>query len=285
MHDERPARRTDVEVLKAAPVEGTDWEGCTAWELERHWRLPRVLVYRIVGSTNDEARKLAGRGAPSGTLVIADEQRAGRGRGGRTWASPPGVGLWCSLVLRTVSPEALSTLPLRIALEVAGALDPWTASAVLIKWPNDLLLGERKVGGILCEAFWDGPDLDHVVVGIGLNLLQSPDDFPADIRELATSVRIGCTVELSRFEVATAVVGRLRALAVDGAPRSDASLRDEFAARDALAGRFVEIREPETGRPIAEGTARGVTPEGALLVEAEGDVVAVRAGTVRLRLE
>src|SRR5690606_35180796 len=137
---------------------------------------------------NDVARSLADAGAPAGTLVLAEQQHAGRGRMGRSWSSGPGLGLYLSFVGRPLA-ASLATYPLRIGVAAATALDPWTAGQVTIKWPNDLLLEGRKLGGILCEASWAGPTVAHMIVGIGLNILHGDSDFPADLRPLATSLR------------------------------------------------------------------------------------------------
>jgi BirA family transcriptional regulator, biotin operon repressor / biotin---[acetyl-CoA-carboxylase] ligase len=244
--------------------------------------LPGVFLFRVVGSTNDVAGDLAREGCGSGTLALAEEQRAGRGRGSRTWESPPGVGLWCSLIGRDLPAAGLASLPLRVAHAVAGSLDPWLPGAVRVKWPNDLLVRGRKLGGILCEASWDGGRLQHVVVGIGLNLLQGADDFPPGLRTEATSVRLEVGRPISRFRIATEVVSRVREL-LDGSDGSAAAFTPlTFAGRDALEGRQIEVLEPESGRILVAGTACGVDHAGSLLVSREGAIVAVRSGTVRL---
>jgi BirA family transcriptional regulator, biotin operon repressor / biotin---[acetyl-CoA-carboxylase] ligase len=259
------------------------WEGCSEIELSQAWGLPQVHLHQTVDSTNDLARSLAMADAPAGTLVIADEQRSGRGRVGRPWISPPGVGLWCSFVLRDVPTESIGALPPRVALAVAGALDQWLESPVHIKWPNDLLIGERKVGGILCEGAWDGGRLQYVIVGIGLNLLQGADDFPSEIRSTATSLRLSASRPVSRFAVASAVVTRLRPLLFDGSARDRPLPTDQLAARDAILDADIEVLEPETGRSLLRGTARGIEADGALRVESAGRLTLVRTGTVRLR--
>jgi BirA family biotin operon repressor/biotin-[acetyl-CoA-carboxylase] ligase len=271
----------DGSVVADTPAEF--WEGCTAADLAGHWRLPRVQLFARAGSTNDIARKLAQSGAANATLVIAEEQQAGRGRGSRSWASPPGVGLWCSFILRDLEPIATGILPLRVALAVSRALDAWTGTRVLVKWPNDLLLGGRKLGGILCEASWDGHRLDHVVVGIGLNLLQGVDDFPQPIRASATSLRVNSERPVSRFEVAGDVVSAMRPLLFDRTAADAEEVASAFADRDALAGRQVDVRETESERVLLSGIASGIDDSGALLVIAGDTAVPIRSGTVRIR--
>ncbi len=265
-------------------VPAESWEGCGASDLASYWGLPAVRLYSAVGSTSDVARRLAQGGAPGGTLVIADEQRAGRGRGSRSWSSPAGVGLWCSFVLRDLTVDSIGLLPIRVALATAAALDPWAGAPIRVKWPNDLLIDGRKLGGILCEASWDGHRLEHMIVGIGLNLLQAPEDFPESIRPLATSLRASSGEPVSRFQVGGALVAALRPM-LDSAPGTDldeGEIVAAFADRDALAGRRVEIHESETGRVLARGRASGIGDDGSLLVESGGEVTRARSGTVYL---
>jgi len=257
------------------------WEGVSAADLASHWRLPAVHLFSAVGSTNDVARRLADAGEPAGTLVLADEQLAGRGRGVRAWSSPPGVGLWCSFLYSGAPSAEVERLPIRVALAIAEALGPWVGNDLRVKWPNDLYLGGRKLGGILCEASWDGHRLGHVVVGVGLNILQAEEEFPDPIRELATSIRAFTGRPVSRFDVTTAAVGALRGLLTEPPPDA-ADFVDRFAARDYLHGRSVEIRDPESAHLLTEGRACGVGADGALLVESRDGVVRVRSGTVHL---
>ena len=166
---------------------------------------------------------------------------------------------------------------------MADGLDPWARGAVRVKWPNDLLLNGRKLGGILCEASWDGHKLDHVVVGIGLNLVQGPDDFPDPIRDAAISLRIFANAPLSRYDVASSVVARLRDLAFTPWAAAE-SVVEDFAARDALYGRPIEVRDPEALQLLQSGVADGIDAGGALLLRRDdGANGAVRTGTVRLR--
>lgn len=259
------------------------WEGEAADALAARWGVPGVRLFATVGSTNDEARRLAAQGAPSGTVVLAERQVAGRGRAGRGWDSPAGLGLWLSVILRPGGAGLAGTAPLRIGLAVARGLDPFLgAGAARLKWPNDLQAGGRKLGGILCEGVWEPGGLAYLVAGVGLNVLHAPADFPPEIREGATSVRIAAGREPSRREVASAVVPALGALVGDPLELSPGDLA-ELEARDALRGRRVTVREPVSGAPLAEGTALGVSAEGALLLRTPAGVLReVRSGTVRL---
>ena len=256
------------------------WEGLTADELRETWKVPAVHLFTSVGSTNDVARDLAARGAQEGTVVLAEEQRKGRGRVGRTWTSPPGLGLWISAVARP-RPEHLEALPIRVGLAIALVLDQWTGDdETKVKWPNDLMIDDRKVGGILCEASWAGSKLDHAVIGVGLNLLHRDDDFPADIRASAVSLAGHSEDPISRFAVASAVVGAL--VDVLENPALSEELLGSLAERDALVGRNIEVLEPESGSRLATGFATGIDRDGRLLLNGPWGNVSIRSGTVRV---
>jgi BirA family biotin operon repressor/biotin-[acetyl-CoA-carboxylase] ligase len=223
-----------------------------------------------IPSTQDLLHELAQAGAVSGTAVVAAEQTLGRGSRGRGWESPRG-GLWLSVLLRPGSEPALDVLSVRVALAVAGAIEQAVPGVRLgLKWPNDLLLGQLKVGGILCEARWQGGTPGWVAVGVGINVGNPvPPGLESRAVALAT-VAPGLTPESLAEPVAEAVA----ALAHARGHLSAGELR-EVRSRDALLGR--RILEPEAG--IAEGVAA----DGTLLVRrADGSVIGARSGSVRL---
>jgi BirA family transcriptional regulator, biotin operon repressor / biotin---[acetyl-CoA-carboxylase] ligase len=153
----------------------------------------RIELFEQLSSTNLEATTLGQSGVEHGTVVIADRQTAGRGRLARTWFSPGGANVYCSLVLRTDIPtnrlpEWLSWLPLITALAAAETIESVISAPVSLKWPNDLLMAGRKVGGILCENLQASPSGPFQVIGVGINVNMNPVDFPAELRESATSV-------------------------------------------------------------------------------------------------
>jgi BirA family biotin operon repressor/biotin-[acetyl-CoA-carboxylase] ligase len=256
------------------------WEGVPAAELAARWGLPAVHLYDRVGSTNDVARSLAEAGAPAGTAVLADEQVAGRGRSGRAWSSPAGLGVWLSLVLRPQSLASPGLLPVLVGLATAEALDRFVRpSVVAVKWPNDLQLAGRKLAGILCEASWEAAGKGFVVAGIGINVLHSADDFPAELRDVATSIRIAAGWSPPRAEVAGDVAKAIFRRAAEPPAQLGGAMLEALARRDALAGRAVRV----TGAKTLTGTALGITPAGALLVRTSGGALrTVRSGTVRL---
>jgi BirA family biotin operon repressor/biotin-[acetyl-CoA-carboxylase] ligase len=178
----------------------------------------RLVVFNRITSTNDFLKRLARRGAEAGTLVLADQQTAGRGRLGRPWQSPPGVGLWLSFNLRPAVPLALiGALPLAIAVVVAETLSAICGETFAVKWPNDILWNQRKVCGILCEAQISPVliseerlnKLDYVVAGIGINVNQQQKDFQNEWQKRAISLAMIAGRLFDRQSVLVALARRL----------------------------------------------------------------------------
>lgn len=229
-----------------------------------------MRIHRLArtGSTQDELERLAEAGAPAGTVVVAETQEAGRGSRGRRWASPPG-GLWMSVLARPAGPDAAEVASVRAGLAVIGALRATLGALPLaLKWPNDLLLDGRKVGGILCESRWHGAALAWVAVGVGLNVQNAP---PADARVPAT--RLADWAPAARPEALVEPVAR--ALAVLESRRGPLAADElaAFAAVDALRG--TTVLAPE------RGVALGLRADGALrLRRADGSEAVLRHGPV-----
>lgn len=220
-----------------------------------------------VDSTLDAVHDRAAAGAPAGTVVVAGEQLAGRGARGDTWHSPPG-GLWLSILLRPAAPVGVPVLSLRTGLAVAHVLERVTAGEpVRLKWPNDLMLRDRKLGGILCEARWQGDRLAWVAVGVGINVANPVPDAVSDTAIALSAI----TPDIDPDDLVPAIVESLRAIGDGGALLGEAE-RAEFERRDWLGGRHLSA-------PV-EGVARGLTRDGALLVDTGSGTVAVRTGHV-----
>jgi BirA family transcriptional regulator, biotin operon repressor / biotin---[acetyl-CoA-carboxylase] ligase len=264
-------------------VPAEQWAGASAAELALLWEAAAVHLFAEVGSTNDVARRLASRGAPHGTIVISELQSRGRGRSGRSWSSPAGAGLWISVVLRAEGGEGPGALPLLIGLLAAACLDDAVHDGrVRIKWPNDLQVGDRKIGGILCESTWSGSAPVSIIVGIGLNVHQTEADFPADLRDRATSVRIAGGRDPDRLALATCLVRSILERTGDPLTLTGAELSD-LEKRNFLLDAPVQVTEPESGGALIAGTALGIDTTGALLVrDAAGVLHQVQSGTVRL---
>jgi len=227
------------------------------------------------------ARALAEGGAPSGTAVLAERQTAGRGRAGRRWHAPHGTALLLSVVLRPPpgqpSGSAPGALPLRVGLAVARAAECVAGVVFGLKWPNDVVVdGAGKVAGILCEAV-SGADGGFVVVGIGVNVNQRPEEFPPEVRPMATSLYAVTGRKISRAALCGAILEALREAEDRYASPLGAEELRAIADRDVLLGKDVAVDG------VPRGTAAGITPEGALLVrDPTGARNPVYSGTVRV---
>jgi BirA family biotin operon repressor/biotin-[acetyl-CoA-carboxylase] ligase len=240
--------------------------------LATRWIGHELIARAAADSTNDIAWDALAAGAPDGTTVIADAQTRGRGREGRVWHTAPGLGLAMSVLLRPgCERHALTVLPLAAGLALARALDTLGARPEL-KWPNDVLLSGRKVSGILSESR-RGPDGDDaVVVGCGVNVLQSRDDFPPGVRDLATSLALeGVTTD--RETVAARLLNALEPLWTELDEAGTEAIVEAWRARATFWGRPLTVRTP-AGE--VTGTALGLAEDGALLLESKG------GGTIRI---
>jgi BirA family transcriptional regulator, biotin operon repressor / biotin---[acetyl-CoA-carboxylase] ligase len=211
----------------------------------------------------DTAHSLGAAGAPAGTLIIANEQTAGRGRQGTMWRSAAARGIWLTLLERPTDSTGLEVLSLRVGLAAAGALDAFAVAPVQLKWPNDLFVAGGKLAGVLVEARWRGRQPDWVAIGLGVNV-RLPDDLSS-----AAALRDGT----SRIEVLGSLVPALRAAAHGRGPLDTKELR-AYAARDYARGR----RCITPGR----GVVAGVTPVGELAVETADGMEHHRAGSLLL---
>jgi BirA family biotin operon repressor/biotin-[acetyl-CoA-carboxylase] ligase len=239
------------------------YAGADAATIAERCGVPRVLLYDTVTSTLDLAHPLARDGAPEGTLILAERQTAGRGRSGRSWTSDEGAGIWLTLIARPADENALEVLSLRVGLAAAHALEAFTDFEVRVKWPNDLMLDDGKLGGILIESRWREERVDWVAIGIGINC-RLPDDIPN-----ARALRRG----VSRIEVLGALIPAVRAAAA--APGAlDAPELHEFERRDWALGRRCVA-------PVA-GIVRGIDARGGLLVRTSAGEVAARSGSLLL---
>jgi len=247
-------------------------------------------IHQSLASTNSEAMMLAQNGAEDGTVVAAESQSAGRGRLARTCFSPPGLNLYCSIIVRGLGrglslADWLSWVPLTTALAVAEAVQEVAATSLALKWPNDLLFDERKVGGILCESSLTVPDNPIVVIGIGLNVNVPGELFPDELRPIATSL----------FESSHRLIDRNRLLAqlLLELEQSLDELRDQgpprllqaYTRRCTTLGRQVRVVLGANEQLL--GTAVAITADGTLQVKPSADaagrdkaLVEVRAGDV-----
>lgn len=161
-----------------------------------------LYYYEEIGSTNDEAFHLGVAGAPEGTVLIAESQMAGKGRMQRVWYSPPGANIYTSIILRPMfeAPRA-PQISIAAGVAVAEILEDYCPGKVRLKWPNDVLIEGKKICGILAQMKMSGGDIDFIVVGIGMNINLSYEQFPKDIQKIATSLSIETGREISRADL------------------------------------------------------------------------------------
>lgn len=242
-------------------------------------RFTDVRVFAEIDSTNTALLAEAAAGAPDGLVIVADHQRAGRGRLGRTWDAAPGSALLVSVLVRpAIEPDRLALLTLVAGYEMAAAVDAVCDAGVVLKWPNDLRLGGRKLGGVLTEARTDAPGA--MVVGVGVNV--SRGALPPEVAPEAVSLEeAGHAV--TRADVLAAFLDRLDvrlgAIEADSAHAPD--FLDDYASVCETLGTGVRVRLHTTGAVVVEGTAVRIASDGSLVVrDAGGREVAVGHGEV-----
>ncbi|MCM1252138.1 MAG: biotin--[acetyl-CoA-carboxylase] ligase [Clostridium sp.] len=255
-----------------------------ASRITTEWAGREIHYFSETGSTNIEAKRYAEEGAPHGTTVVADMQSAGRGRRGKSWQSPAGSAIYMTILLRPeFAPDKASMLTLVMALSVADAIAEMTGLSSGIKWPNDIVVNKKKVCGILTEMNAELDYIQYVVIGVGINVNNnSPEEFPAEIRQNATSLKLESGMHLSRAALLERVLAHFEKNYQIFTKTLDLSaLMDAYDAR--LLNRNTEVKVLD---PKGEytGIARGINPTGELLVEmASGEVTPVYAGEVSVR--
>lgn len=240
-------------------------------------------TYGRLGSTNDVAAKLANDGAPEGTLVTAEEQIRGKGRQGHHWHSPPGVGIWMSVVLRpNITTVQAGGLPLLAALAVTNAIIEITGARAQIKWPNDVTMDGLKVSGILGESAVEGTNLRYAILGIGINVNLSAEEIPPDLAETAGSLQMATGRTWRRVAVAGKVLGALERLYDEYCQTGFSGLMDMFREFSDLIGRTVRLERQ--GQSIV-GTVIDLSPEGALILATDAGTRQVQVGEASLKVE
>jgi len=241
----------------------------------------KIYAFDKTDSTNDIASRLAEGGEPEGALVVAEQQGKGRGRLGRSWFSPKGKGLWFSLVLRPeLPPSAAPQVTLAGAVACAKAVRVVAGVDALIKWPNDVVVNNRKVCGILTEMNTDMDRIRHVVMGIGMNVNVDDEEFPYELKSTATSVKIEAGKAVSRLALLASVLHAFEALYVRLKQGDFESVKQEWIGLSNIVGKFVRVAAE--GRTL-EGYAVGVDFRGNLIVRlANGLNEYVISGDVRI---
>lgn len=241
----------------------------------------RIVCFPSVDSTNEEAKRKAVLGERDGTLFVADNQTAGKGRRGRVWSSPEGKDIFCTILLRPeIPPDRASMLTLVAALSAAAAAETHSGELCQIKWPNDVLLHERKICGILTEMGLEMDEISYVVIGVGLNV--NREDFPEELSGMATSLFRETGEKTVRAALLADVIKEFslrysRFLK----EQSFASFKEEYEERLVNIGR--EVRLIRRGQELVR-RAVGIDEEGGLLVQnAEGETECVVSGEVSVR--
>jgi BirA family biotin operon repressor/biotin-[acetyl-CoA-carboxylase] ligase len=228
-----------------------------------------LYLHQDLPSTNREALSLAQNSALHGTVVIAESQSGGYGRHGRAWFSPPGLNIYCSIIVRGMGenlslPQWLSWVPLASALAVTEAAQQTTAVSLSLKWPNDLLFDERKVGGILCESSFATTNDPVVVIGIGLNVNVPPVSFPVELRPIAASLSEASRRPIDRNRLIAQLLQELEHCLDELRTHGVVRLRQAYAARCATLGR--QVRVLFTNEQPIVGIAEALSVDGALQV-------------------
>ena len=243
----------------------------------------QIHHYYKIGSTNSEAMQAAAGGAPEGSVFLAEEQLAGRGRGAHKWHSARSAGIYCSVVLRPLMPPSEALIfSLAAGLAVHSAVvETFPGLHPDLKWPNDVLLKGRKFCGILIEMNSEATRVRHLVVGVGINVNQTK--FPAELREIATSLKSETGTEWSRVELCAALLKSL--------DREYRNLLQDAAGRESILRRFQEHSSSARGQKVRveegggnEGVTEGLDSRGFLQVRTAEGLRTVLSGTVRLIL-
>ncbi len=242
----------------------------------------RIVCMEQTASTNGDAFRLAEQGAAEGTVVLADTQSGGKGRMGRVWSSPPGVNLYCSIILRpAIMPYEAPQLTFLSAVAVARSIERISAIVPEIKWPNDVLIKGQKVAGLLNEMSAETDAVNFVILGIGVNLNMTAEQFPDDLRHPATSILLESGRPVGRSGFCAIMLNELDRLYADFRTHGFGPVREEWQRRCNAHGR--ELSVSDGGSEVVRGMFAGIDGSGALLVSgADGAISKILSGDVRV---
>lgn len=244
------------------------------------WLGNRIYYEAEIDSTNTKAMKLAEEGAPHGTIVVTDHQMNGRGRRGRTWESPAGEAIAMTFLLRPkIDPNNASMLTLIAAMAVARGIEDETGLKAGIKWPNDVIINRKKVSGILTEMSAQADYVNHIVVGIGINV--HIDEFPEELKKIATSIFLELGIKINRAALIERICEYFEAYFEVFLQTEDLSaISKQYDAYMVNRNQPVKVLDP---KDTYEGTARGITTRGELLVDTWESRKLVSSGEVSVR--
>jgi BirA family biotin operon repressor/biotin-[acetyl-CoA-carboxylase] ligase len=227
-----------------------------------------VVSFDSVPSTIDAASELARNGEAEGTVVVAEAQSGGRGRLGRKWSSPGGVGIWTSIILRpAIPPRDAPKLTLLAAVTVATTLREQYEIAAEIKWPNDVVVAGRKICGALTELVAEQDAIKYVITSFGLNVNQTRSKFPPEVRDIATSIRIELGRKVDRPEVFRRILREFDRQYMDFSKSDGSEILDRWRALSGTLGKRVKVQLRD-GK--VEGVAKDVENDGSLIIDVGG---------------
>lgn len=233
----------------------------------------------VAKSTQILAHQWARADAKEGSLVIADEQLEGKGRLGRVWHSPPQTGIWMSLIIRPQIPlQQASHLTLLASVGVCEAIRKFTSLPVMIKWPNDLLLHGKKICGILTELRGDQDHIHYVIFGIGLNVNQSQEDFPLELREIATSLAVEGRQQYARASLIAEILKQLEFYYQLYLQEGFDPIREKWESLSNLIGQTITARTPQA---TVVGVAQQLRFDGALVVRTGNELVTIYSADIK----
>lgn len=241
-----------------------------------------IRVFQETASTNDVAEKLARDGVKEGVVVFAESQSKGRGRLGRKWISPPGQGLWFSVLLRpNLRPQAATQLTVASATALYRAIREVTGITPEIKWPNDILIKGRKIAGVLTELSAEIDHINHLILGIGVDVNLGASEFPPELRKIATSIKAETGRDIHRADLAAAILRELDRDYARITAGDFAKVADEWQHQCTTIGQRVSIN---IGDRVIQGHAEALDDDGALLVRTQhGRLERIIGGDVTLQ--
>lgn len=241
----------------------------------------RIMAYKSIGSTNNTARRLAESGSPDGTVIISERQTKGRGRLGRSWYSPSGKGLYFSIVLRPeISVAKMPALSLVAALSICRAVEKATGLAPKVKWPNDCLIGDKKIAGILVDVSAELDSVSYAVLGVGININADKKDFPANLRKTASSLAVEADRKFHRVEILQSFLYEFEKSYNNFCRYGLRFIGPELVKKSSVINKEIGFK---LGKKKFTGIALGYDENGGLRVKLKDGVTTLRAGEITLR--
>ena len=249
-----------------------------SFQLETIFVGQKVIAFQAVQSTNKTASTLADQGAKEGTIVVAEKQTQGKGRFGRNWHSIEKKGIYCSIILRPpFSPEFAPGLSLMTAVALADTLKGFTDANVQIKWPNDILLNGKKTAGILTELSAEKNRINHVIVGVGININHSKNDFSDELLNRATSIAIENKAVINRVDLLKKFLVYFESMYELYKSDRLKTIHNKLLSYSSLLGTNIQLSQ---GNELIDGKVVDINNNGALVLESHGKEIVINSGEV-----